>query len=91
MLRSDLGVQDTDEIVVVFDIASNGHLASTVTTGDVPFAPVEGVDAPWRKVITVGGSLVLLIHERVGWTKAAFGIHARVCAWADISQPEWRL
>ena len=91
MLRCDLGVQDTDEIVVVFDIASNGHLASTVTAGNVPFAPIEGVDAPWRKVVTVGGSLVLLVHERVGWTKASFGIHARVCAWSDISQPEWRL
>ena len=89
MLWCDLGVQDTDEIVVVFDVTSNGHLTSTVATGNVPFAPVESVDAPGRKVVTVGGSLVLLIGERIGWTEASFGIHARICAWSDISQPEW--
>ena len=67
MLRCDLGVQDAYEVVVVFDVASNSHLPSAVTTRYVPLAPVIGVYAPWREVVAVGGGLVLLGDKSIGW------------------------
>lgn len=80
----------TYKVVVVFYVASNSHLSSAVTAWDVPFAPVVGVYTPWREVVAVRGSLVLLADEGVAGPER-FWVHVGVCAGSDVGQAQGRM
>lgn len=80
----------THEIVVVLEIAADGHLAGAVAARDVPFAPVVGVYAPRGEVVAVGGHLVAVGDHGVAVSHALV-VHCRVCARSDVGEAQGRL
>jgi hypothetical protein len=80
-------VRGAYKVVVVLDVAADGHFASAVSTRDIPLAPVEGVDAPWGEVVAVCGCLVLLADKGVA-VAVALLVERRVCAGPDVGQAE---
>ena len=72
----------TDKIMTILEIASDGHLAGAIALRR-PFTPVERVRCPWRHVVAGPGRCVL--HGKVHTAGQAVG-QSRVGAWSNISQ-----